>query len=337
MSADPVAAACGEVLRVTDLCVDFLTEAGWTRVVDGVSFVVPERCTVGLVGESGSGKTVTSLALMGLMNRKEARVWGSVKLDGRELVGLSESDLGDIRGREIAMVFQEPRRSLDPAFTVGRQIADVVRRHRGVSRHEADRVAEQMLDTVGISNARLRMHDYPHQFSGGMCQRVMLALALACRPRVLIADEPTTALDVTVQKKMLQLMRELQNEFAVSILFITHDLGVVSEMCDLVNVMYAGQIVESATVDELFFDPRHPYTDGLLRSVPDIDSGQRRFNYIGGAVPRPQDWSGSCRFNPRCAHMVRGRCDVEEVPLIARATHPARCLRDGELSLSVIP
>lgn len=218
-----------DVLGVEDLSVEFFfTEHGWTRVVDNVNIRVPRGKTVGLVGESGSGKTVTSLAAMGLLPRHGTRVTGSIQLDGRDLTTLAESQWAEVRGSEISMVFQEPRRSLDPAFTVGHQIAEVVRRHEGASKRDSHARAVEMLDAVGIADAKRRVRAYPHEFSGGMCQRVMLAIAMVCKPKLLIADEPTTALDVTVQKEMLRLMKELQREFDLSILFITHDLGVVA-------------------------------------------------------------------------------------------------------------
>ncbi|WP_208430946.1 ABC transporter ATP-binding protein [Aeromicrobium yanjiei] len=293
--------------------------------------------TLGLVGESGSGKTVTSLAIMGLIAGKNTRLTGSVKLLGRELVGLSEGELSHLRGSEMAMVFQEPRRSLDPAFTVGDQIAEVIRRHEGVSRKDAFAQAVEMLEKVGIPDAKSRAKAYPHQFSGGMCQRVMLAIALACKPKLLIADEPTTALDVTVQKEMLALMNQLQADFDVSILFITHDLGVVAEMCDDVNVMYAGQVVESTGLYELFETPQHPYTEGLLAAIPESVPRGGRLRSIPGAVPAPREWPVSCRFFARCAHAVPGRCDEGPVDLaMVQPGHAVRCVRAGELELKGI-
>lgn len=323
-----------DTLRIQNLSVEFHTDHGWTRVVDGVDLRVPTGTTVGLVGESGSGKTVTSLAAMGLLPKGNARVSGSIQLLGRELVGLPEKELADVRGADVSMVFQEPRRSLSPAFTVGDQIAEVVRRHEGASRKESVRRAVEMLDRVGIADAARRSGAYPHEFSGGMCQRVMLAIAMVCKPKLLIADEPTTALDVTVQKEMLGLMKELQNEFDVSILFITHDLGVVSEMCDVVNVMYAGQVVESTGIDDLFENPLHPYAEGLLDAIPDPLSQGTRLKAIPGAVPAPWDWPTSCRFHDRCAYAVEGRCNSVPVPLEMRPDSRAvRCIRDGELEL----
>lgn len=323
-----VGSRADEVLAVKDLAVEFHTDSGWVRVVDDVNFNVGNSETLGIVGESGSGKTVMSLAVMGLLPPKRSRVTGSIKLLGRELVGIPERELADVRGRDMAMVFQEPRRSLDPAFTVGTQIAEAVRRHENISRKAAKARAAEMLDKVGIADPQRRADAYPHQFSGGMCQRVMLAIALACRPRLLIADEPTTALDVTVQKEMLRLMNQLQAEFEVGILFITHDLGVVGEMCDRVNVMYAGQVVEGSAIDDLFDQPMHPYTAGLLAAVPESVPRGGRLPYIPGAVPAPKDWPTSCRFFDRCTYALTGRCDVGPIQLESvGAGRLARCAR----------
>ncbi|WP_181784540.1 ABC transporter ATP-binding protein [Pseudonocardia pini] len=324
------------VLEIENLAIEFRTERGWVRVVDGVDLWVGRGETVGLVGESGSGKTVTSLATMGLLPRGEHRIpQGSIRLVGEELVGMPERRLSDLRGDRVAMIFQEPRRSLDPAFTVGDQIAEVLRRHRGLSRKAALVEATVMLDTVGIADAARRVADYPHQFSGGMCQRVMLAIALACRPTLLIADEPTTALDVTVQAEMLRLMNELQAEFGVSILFITHDLGVVAEMCDRVSVMYAGQVVESSPMEELFARPHHPYSEGLLAAIPDHAEPGGRLRSIRGSVPAPWDQPAGCRFHPRCDHAVVGLCDTGDNPMRTGADGtPTRCMRLGELELT---
>jgi oligopeptide/dipeptide ABC transporter ATP-binding protein len=322
------------VLQVQNLSIEFHTDNGWVRVVDDVSLAVAPGQTMGLVGESGSGKTVTSLAVMGLLDRRLSRVTGSIQLLGRELVGLDEGELADIRGSEMAMIFQEPRRSLDPAFTVGDQIAEVLRRHEGLSRRAARRKAAEMLDVVGIANAAERVRAYPHEFSGGMCQRVMLAIALACQPKLLIADEPTTALDVTVQAEMLRLMNELQTEFDVSILFITHDLGVVAEMCDLVTVMYAGQVVEASPLYDLFERPVHPYTEGLLAAVPDSEARGGRLLAIPGAVPAPSRWPSSCHFAARCGYAVPGRCDAAPVPLSPTSeSRLVRCVRHDEIEL----
>jgi oligopeptide/dipeptide ABC transporter ATP-binding protein len=324
----------GNALEVEHLSVEFRTRDGWLPVVDDVSFSLRRGSTLGLVGETGSGKTVTSLAVMGLIPDLNGRTpSGSVLLDGQDLMKLDRRGWQEVRGNRISMVFQQAIRSLNPAYTVGDQIAEVVRRHRDVSRREAWQRAVQMLDHVHIPNASKRAKEYPHTFSGGMCQRVAIAMALVCEPKVLIADEPTTALDVTVQAHILDLLRELQAETNLSILFITHDLGVVSEMCDRAAVMYAGQIVERTPLVELFHQPRHPYTAGLLRSVPKTGRGDR-LESIRGTVPALDALPGGCRFHPRCDSFVPGRCDVE-VPEIREVADgvTCRCLRAEELHL----
>ncbi|MGV9865535.1 ABC transporter ATP-binding protein [Rhodococcus koreensis] len=331
-------AVCSDpILRTESLSVEFVTDHGWTKVVDGVDLTIPPRSTVGLVGESGSGKTVTSLAVMGLLPPAISRVSGSISLHGKPLFAGEKYVMSELRGRDVSMIFQEPRRSLDPAFTVGDQIAEVVRRHDGSPRKVAWSRAVEMLDAVGIADAPRRALAYPHEFSGGMCQRVMLAIAMVCRPKLLIADEPTTALDVTVQQQMLRLMKNLQEEFDVSILFITHDLGVVAEMCDTVNVMYAGQVVESTKVDNLFLRPRHPYTQGLLDAIPNHNDRQAPLRAIGGAVPPPWSWPTSCRFADRCPHTIAQHCEVQSIALeIDNHDTAVRCVRSEELMLEGI-
>ncbi|WP_299952052.1 ABC transporter ATP-binding protein [uncultured Modestobacter sp.] len=322
------------LLEVTGLSVEFRTERGWTKVLDDVGFSLGRGRTLALVGESGSGKTVTSLAVMGLLPPRGSRLVGSVRLDGRELVGMPESKLIETRGRDIGMIFQEPRRSLNPAFTVGEQIAEVVRRHDGLSRKDAWSRAVEMLDAVQIPEAARRARHYPHEFSGGMCQRVMLAGALVCRPQLLIADEPTTALDVTVQARMLKLMNDLQADSDLSILFITHDLAVVSEMADDVAVMYAGQLVEQAPIDELLVRPQHPYTAGLLASSPDVQGTVERMRHIPGSVPAVGNWPSGCRFHPRCEYARGGQCDSDPAVLLQVGRgRLSRCLRTSELTL----
>jgi oligopeptide/dipeptide ABC transporter ATP-binding protein len=329
MPAEPEA-----LLEVDGLSVEFRTEQGWVRVIDDVRFTLAGGRTLGLVGESGSGKTVTSLAVMGLLPPRSSRVTGSVRFDGRELVGAPESELTDLRGRDIGMIFQEPRRSLNPSFTVGEQIAEIARRHLGLSRAEAWSRAVEMLDTVHIADAARRARHYPHEFSGGMCQRVMLAGALVCRPKLLVADEPTTALDVTVQSRMLRLMDDLQDEFDLSILLITHDLGVVAEMADDVAVMYAGELVEQGPIDALLIRPEHPYTAGLLASSPDGQEQGERLSYIAGSVPAVGRRPGGCRFHPRCEHSTAGRCDAGPIALAdVGPDRRSRCARTAELSL----
>lgn len=322
------------VLDVVGLNVAFRTSEGTVPVVSDVSFELHEGLTLGLVGESGSGKTVTSLALLGLIRPPVGDVSGSVRIGGRDILALSDAELRAVRGREIAMIFQEARRSLDPSFTVGSQIASVARRHLGLSRRQAWKRAVEMLDLVQIPGAANRARDYPHQFSGGMCQRVMLAMALSSEPRVLIADEPTTALDVTVQAQVLELLRELQRDLGLSILFITHDLGVVAELCDRVSVMYAGQVVETGPVSGLFRAPRHPYMAGLLGALPQAATADRRLGGIPGAVPRPSDFPAGCRFGPRCSSAADG-CTEQTQTLLPAPTddHLVRCTRSSQLSL----
>jgi len=322
-----------DLLEVQDLRVEFATGEGPVCVAEEVSFSIGEGETFGLVGESGSGKTVTSLAILGMIRPPAGTVTGSVRLAGRELVGLPTRALREVRGRQVAMIFQEPRRSLDPAFTVGDQIGETVRAHLGGSRREARARAVEMLDLVGIPDAARRVHAYPHEFSGGMAQRVMLAIALSCSPKLLIADEPTTALDVTVQDRVLNLMKDLQAELGLSILFISHDLGVVAQMCDRIAVMYAGQIVERADALDLFLRPQHPYTAGLLRSVPRSGEVAHELWAIPGVVPPALDRPTGCRFHPRCEFAV-DRCR-DEVPVLLDG-RAARCLLAPDLALEGI-
>lgn len=321
-------------LEVRDLSVEFRTRGGWLRVVDDVSFSVEPGSTMGLVGETGSGKTVTSLAAMGLMPDLNGRTpTGSVMVDGVDLLQLDRRELQDVRGNRISMIFQQAIRSLNPAYSVGDQIAEVARRHLDLPRREAWKLAVEMLDRVHIASAGRRAREYPHTFSGGMCQRVAIAMALVCKPRVLIADEPTTALDVTVQARILDLLRELQAENDLAIVFITHDLGVVSEICDSAAVMYAGQIVERTPSAQLFRRPRHPYTEGLLASLPQVDQG-KRLVAIRGSVPPLDALPGGCRFHPRCDYARAGTCNREE-PLVRDVGGGvvSRCIRADELDL----
>lgn len=322
------------LLEIEDLAVEFLTDHGWVRVVDGVSFRVGAGETLGLVGESGSGKTVTSLSVMQLIPRPPGRiVGGSIRFEGRELLGLPEPELEALRGDAIAMVFQESMTSLNPAFTIGDQIGEVVRRHRGVSRREARIRALEVLELVQIPDPEARIDAYPHEFSGGMRQRAAIAMALACDPKLLIADEPTTALDVTVQAQVLDLLRSLQQRLGMGILFVTHNLGVVADLCDRVTVMYAGRIVETANVFDLFERPRHPYTEGLLAAMPQLGERGQRLAAIPGAPPMPWQMPGGCRFQPRCAY-AEAACAEQDVQLDdlgeGRST---RCRRHAELKL----
>jgi peptide/nickel transport system ATP-binding protein len=324
----------GPILAVENLQVQFATDHGMVTVVDDVSFSVAAGEVLGLVGESGCGKSVTSLAIMRLIPDPPGRITaGSVVFEGTELLTLDTAAMRRLRGDRIAMIFQEPMTSLDPAFTVGQQIASVVQQHRNAGKKEAWDRAVEVLDLVGIPRARQRVRDYPHMFSGGMRQRVMIAMALSCEPSLLIADEPTTALDVTIQAQVLDLLRSLQDTFGMAVIFVTHDLGVVSEVCDRVAVMYAGQVIETAVTGELFRRPRHPYTQVLLECLPAEHIGERLVP-IPGTVPPPDATPVGCRFHPRCRYAQAGRCDTEPVPLLeVDAKRSARCVRTDELTL----
>ncbi len=296
----------GPLLSVEDLRVTFTRhgEEPFTAV-DGVSFEVRAGQTVGLVGESGCGKSVTSLALMGLLPERGNTVEGSAVYEGVDLLGLSPQDMRDRRGRDIAMIFQDPLSSLNPVVSIGVQVTEVMERHRGMRRKEAMPKAEELLDRVGIPDPRARLKNYPHQLSGGMRQRALIAMALACEPRLLIADEPTTALDVTIQAQILALLKELVQETGTALIMITHDLGVVAGLCDEVNVMYAGRIVERGDRHSLFAQPRHPYTAGLLHSIPRLDAPRgEQLNPIPGSVSDNLPWGSSCAFAPRCPHRL---------------------------------
>ncbi|MFO1061272.1 MAG: ABC transporter ATP-binding protein [Dongiaceae bacterium] len=328
-------------LAVDDLRVTFRTDRGTVPAVQGVSFAVRRGETLALVGESGCGKSVTSLAAMRLTPAPpRATVEGSVALRGRdggmrELLALPEAEMRQVRGNEIAMIFQEPLTSLNPVHNVGRQIAESLRHHRGLGRRAALDRAASRLELVGIPEPRRRLDSYPHQLSGGMRQRVMIAIALACDPAVLIADEPTTALDVTVQLQILELLRDLQARTGMSVIFITHNLGVVAEIADRVMVMYAGRIVEEGAVVPTLTRPLMPYTQGLLRSVPRLDraAGERTpLEMIGGSVPDPAHLPPGCSFGPRCRHRRAGTCDAGLPDLAeAEAGHRVRCLRWREI------
>ena len=289
------------ILAVNDLRVTFNTRGTIpVRAVDGVSFSVRAGETLGVVGESGSGKSVTSLAILGLLPERGVQVEGSITLDGKELLTATEREMQAIRGRRIAMVFQDPMSSLNPVLQIGQQLTEVLRRHKVCKKAEAPARAAALLDRVGIPEARRRLGNYPHQLSGGMRQRVMIAMALACEPAVLIADEPTTALDVTIQAQVLELLRELVAQSGTALILITHDLGVVAGMCDRVHVMYSGRIVESGERHPLFAQPRHHYTRGLLASVPRLDLIGGKLTPIPGSPRDVIDWADGCAFAPRC-------------------------------------
>jgi oligopeptide/dipeptide ABC transporter ATP-binding protein len=322
------------LLDVTDLKTSFRTDDGIVKAVDGVSFSVEKGKTLGIVGESGCGKSVTALSIMGLIPKPPARiVSGSVSFEGRDLAKLSDREIEDVRGREIAMIFQDPMTSLNPTLKIGTQITEVMLRHLGISKGEARRRAIDLMDEVHIPNAAARLDDYPHRFSGGMRQRVMIAIALACNPKLLIADEPTTALDVTVQAGVLDLLEELRESHDMAMIIITHDMGVVAEAADDVAVMYAGQIVEQAVAEDLFDNPEHPYTEALLGALPQLEGEgirQGRLTAIPGRPPTLVDPPETCRFAPRCRY-------ANEHDACARTMPDLREIRPGHWVRSAHP
>jgi oligopeptide/dipeptide ABC transporter ATP-binding protein len=322
------------LLEVDDLHTYFHTREGVVRAVDGVSFTLERGKTLGIVGESGCGKSVTALSIMGLIPKPPARIeQGSVTFGGRELTRLSERELEDVRGKDIAMIFQDPMTSLNPTLRIGTQITEGIRRHLGVSKQEARRRAVKLLDEVHVPNAADRLDDYPHRFSGGMRQRVMIAIALACNPKLLIADEPTTALDVSVQAGVLDLLDELRQSHDMAMIIITHDMGVVAEAADDVAVMYAGQIVEQAPVEELFDRPEHPYTEALLGALPQLEGEgirEGRLTAIPGRPPDLLDPPDACRFAPRCPYANDNDSCATQAPEL-------RELRPGHLVRSAHP
>ena len=329
VTPSPPGPASGEepVLEVRGLRTWFHTRSGVGRAVDGLSFHLGRGETLGLVGESGCGKSLAALSVLRLVSSPGRIEGGRVRLRGRDLLDLEEEEMRGVRGNEIAMIFQEPMTSLNPVLTCGDQIAEAVRRHRDAGRQQARERAVDMMRRVGIPAPEQRVDEYPHQLSGGMRQRVMIAMALSCAPDVLIADEPTTALDVTTQAQILDLLQRLQAEFHMAVLLITHDLGVVAETADRVAVMYAGRIVETAETARLFADPRHPYTRGLLRSVPQLEGPLNRLEVIPGRVPEATDFPSGCRFHPRCP-LAEDRCRGESPPLEeVGPAHGAACWR----------
>ena len=303
------------LLEVKDLKTYFYTSEGVFPAVDGVSFHLDKGETVGLVGESGCGKSVTSLSLLGLIPDPPGRIVdGEIIFEGRDVVRMSDEERRQLRGNKISMIFQEPMTSLNPVYTVGMQLMEPLRFHLGLSRPAALAKAVEALRQVGIPAPEQRVNEFPHQLSGGMRQRVMIAMALTCRPQLLIADEPTTALDVTIQAQILELLKGIEKELGTSILLITHDLGVVAETAQRVIVMYAGKIVEEGPVRDIFKQPRHPYTQGLLASIPRLDAKVKRLTPIDGVVPNPLEYPAGCRFNPRCGRAT-ARCAAAEPPL----------------------
>jgi peptide/nickel transport system ATP-binding protein len=326
--------AAEPLLRVEDLHVEFPSEDGVVHAVDGVTYQVFPGHTLGIVGESGSGKTVSSLTTLGLTRNQGARVSGRILFEGRDLVQLPEDELRRIRGNEIAMIFQDPLSSLHPLYRVGKQLTEAVQTHRDVSRGQARKRAVELLGLVGIPDPSKRVDEYPHEFSGGMRQRVMIAMALANEPKLLIADEPTTALDVTVQAQILALMERLQRELGMAIVIITHDLGVVAEMANDIAVMYAGRIVETARTEELFSSPEHPYTWGLLKSIPRLEAGRvEQLVPIPGTPPSLIRPPSGCHFHPRCRYKQpeHARIDPQLEPLAAEPEHFVACLLEPEV------
>ena len=321
--------ASAPLLDIQGLKTHFKTDDGWVQSVDGVDISIYAGETVGIVGESGCGKTVTAMSILKLIAMPPGKiVAGKILWQGRDLVPLSPSELDSVRAKEIAIIFQEPMTSLNPVYTAGQQIAESLREHEGLSKRAAMDRAAELLALVGIPNPARRVNDYPHQFSGGMRQRVMIAMALACNPKLLIADEPTTALDVTIQAQILDLLADLKQRLGMSIMLITHAMGVVAESTQRVVVMYAGKVVEEASVEQLFGDPRHPYTQGLIRSIPRIDRAAQktRLEAIGGTVPSLLNPPLGCRFAARCK-FAKTECTLAEPPLReVDAGHKVACI-----------
>ena len=309
------------ILEIKDLCVEFQTAEGTVRAVNRLDYTLSKGEKLGIVGESGSGKSVSSLGVMQLIPNPPGKITqGSILYKGKDLVNCSEKEMQKIRGNEISMFFLEPMTSLNPIIQCGKQIAETLRLHHGLNKKEAMEKAVEMMKSVGIANAEVRAREYPHQMSGGMRQRVMIAMALACRPQILIADEPTTALDVTIQAQILDLIRDLNQELGTSVLFITHDLGVVNELCDTVIVMYAGRIVERASTAALFEKPLHPYSEGLMNAIPKITRERAPLETIEGMVPNPTERLDGCSFWPRCPRATE-QCKKVEPPV---------CQMDGD-------
>lgn len=314
-----------KLLSVRDLKTSFFTHVGEVKAVCGISFDVNEGEVLGIVGESGSGKSVTSLSIMGLLQYPGRVVDGEILLNGEDILTYSKDQMRKVRGKEIAMIFQDPMTSLNPVYTIGNQVMEMILEHEKMTKREARARAIEMLKLVGIPAAEKRIDSYPHEFSGGMRQRVMIALALSCNPKLLIADEPTTALDVTIQAQILSLIKSLNKQFGMTTMLITHDLGVVATVCDKVAVMYGGLIMEYGTVDEIFYHPRHPYTMGLLGSIPHVDGGEkRRLIPIDGTPPDLINPPKGCPFSTRCKYCMN-ICTQEQPPYFAEDKHRTMC------------
>lgn len=319
------------ILQVHNLTTSFKTELGYVRAVNDVSFDVEKGEIVGLVGESGSGKSVTSFSIMRLLPRHNSRIdQGKILFGDTDLLSIPEKEMVKIRGREISMIFQEPMTSLNPVFTIGDQIGEVFRNHASFDKKTINAKTVELLDRVGIPRAKEIMKDYPHQLSGGMRQRVMIAMAIALKPKILIADEPTTALDVTIQAQILELIKSLAEEDDMAVVFISHNLGVIAELCQRVIVMYSGQFVEIADTADIFRNPKHPYTKSLLDCIPRIGISDKKLNYIEGTVPHPADELAGCRFQPRC-FASEEKCDRSKPELIeVEPRHYCRCFRESK-------
>jgi oligopeptide transport system ATP-binding protein len=327
------------LLQVKDLYTSFFTSSGEVKAVNGVSFNLEEGKVLGIVGESGSGKSVTAYSILQILTHPGRIVSGSIKLKGQELVGSSKETMQNIRGNQISIIFQDPMTSLNPVFTIGNQLMEAILLHTNRNKEEAKDRAIEMLRLVGINEPEKRIDQYPHEFSGGMRQRVMIAMALACEPDILIADEPTTALDVTIQAQILDLMKELQKKLGMAIILITHDLGVVAEMCDDIIVMYAGQISERGTADDIFYNPKHEYTKGLLKSIPTVQNQKQRLKPIGGNPVDLLNMPDGCPFAPRCDNAMKICLSVNPVEIKLEGKHTSRCwmnvregLEDGTLT-----
>lgn len=320
------------LLQVKDLYTSFFTSSGEVKAVNGVSFNLEEGKVLGIVGESGSGKSVTAYSILQILTNPGRIVSGSIKLKGQELVGCSKETMQKIRGNQISIIFQDPMTSLNPVFTIGNQLMEAILLHTNRNKEEAKDRAIEMLRLVGINEPEKRIDQYPHEFSGGMRQRVMIAMALACEPDILIADEPTTALDVTIQAQILDLMKELQKKLGMAIILITHDLGVVAEMCDDIIVMYAGQISERGTADDIFYNPKHEYTKGLLKSIPTVQDEKQRLKPIGGNPVDLLNMPAGCPFAPRCDNAMKICLTVNPVEMTIEGKHTSRCwmnVREG--------
>lgn len=314
-----------ELLNIEDLAIHYITEDGTVNAVNGIDIKLNKGETLGLVGETGAGKTTTALGIMRLVPNPPGKIMsGKIEFEGKDLLSVTEEEMRMTRGNKISMIFQDPMTSLNPVMTVGEQISEVIEIHQDLNKQDAMKKAEEMLELVGIPGARV--NDYPHQFSGGMKQRVVIAIALACNPQLLIADEPTTALDVTIQAQVLDLMNNLKKEFNTAMILITHDLGVVSEVCDKVAIMYAGEIIETASLEQLFENPRHPYTLGLFGSIPNLEEETDRLKPIKGLMPDPTNLPTGCKFHPRCPYRADICSKQEPKGTEIENGHKVKCL-----------